>query len=127
MRRSSGSCDRCQPVDAGQRVAELARQHRARLRKLLVAQDLARDGFALDPLHDEAGAEFVLRPQHMQHPRRRHAGVMRELHQRRLGIEPGRAVGRRAIARRRAAQDRADVAVGMHDVERPGFLAGAAG
>ena len=27
------------------------------------------DGLALDPLHDEASAEVVLRPQHMQHAR----------------------------------------------------------
>ena len=40
--------------------AELPRQLRPRLRELLVAQNLARDGLALDPLHDEAGAEFVL-------------------------------------------------------------------
>ncbi len=45
----------------------------------------------------------------------------------RLGVQPGRARRRRAITRRRAAQDRADIAVGMHDIERPGLLAGAAG
>ena len=41
--------------------AELPRQYRPRLGKLLIAQNLARDGLALDPLHDEAGAELVLR------------------------------------------------------------------
>ena len=74
----------CRPI-----LAELPRQDRPRLGKLLIAQNLARDGLALDPLHDEAGAEFVLRLQHMHHPRRRQAGVMRELHQDGLGIEPG--------------------------------------
>src|SRR5229473_4729607 len=52
---------------------------------------------------------------------------MGELHQDRLRIEPGLARRRRAITYRRAAQDRADTAVGMHDIERPGLLAGAAG
>ena len=114
-------------MDAGGNLAKLPRQHRPRLGELRVAQDLARDGLALDPLHDEAGAEFVLRRKHMHHARRRQAGIVGELHQRRLGIEPGRPRGRRAIARRRAAQDRADIAIGMHDIERPGLLAGAAG
>jgi hypothetical protein len=80
-----------QAVDAGQNGAELTREFRPRLRKPFVAQNLARDGLALDPLHDEAGAEFVLLAEHMQHLRRRHAGVVGELHQDRLGIEPGRA------------------------------------
>ena len=114
-------------MDAGQHAAELARQHRPRLRKFLIAENLARDGLALDPLHDEAGAELVFGIEHMQHARRRQAGVMGELHQRCLGIEAGGARGRRAIARRRAAQDRADIAVWMDDIERPGLLAGAAG
>ena len=114
-------------MDAGRDLAELARQHRPRFRELLIAQDLAGDGFAFDPLHDEAGAKPIVRLQHMHHPRRWHAGIMRELHQVRFGIEPGGARGRRAIARRRAAQDRAEIAAGMHDIERPGLLAGAAG
>src|SRR6266852_6577565 len=63
----------------------------------------------------------------MHHAWRRQAGIVRELHQRSLGIEPGRPRRRRAIALWRAAQDRADIAVYMHDVERPGLLAGAAG
>src|ERR1700756_3969286 len=48
---------------------------------------------------------------------------MRKLHQPRLGIESGRPRRRRAITLRRAAQDRADMAVRTHDVERPGLLA----
>ena len=47
-------------MDAGRDLAELARQDRSRVSKLLVAKNLARDGFALDPRHDEAGAKFVL-------------------------------------------------------------------
>ena len=82
-------------------------------RELLIAQDLARDGLALDPLHDEAGAEIILRPQHMQHARRRHAGLESEPHQDRLVFEARRARRRGAIPLRRAAQDGADVAVGM--------------
>jgi len=116
-----------QAVNAGRDFSKLTRQDRPRLGKLLVAQDLARDGLALDALHDEAGAEIVLRFQHMHHLRRRQTGVMRELHQPRFGIEP-RSTGRRGtIALRRAAQDRAMRAAGMDDVERPGLLAGAAG
>ncbi len=76
-----------EPVDPGDDLAELTRQHRPRICKLFVAQDLARDGFALDTLHDEAGAELVFRPQDMHHARRRQAGVIGELHQRRLGVE----------------------------------------
>ena len=122
-----GQFRRRQAVDASDDFTELARQDRPRPGKLRVAQDLACDGFALNALHDEAGAEPVLRLQHMEHPRRRQAGIVCELHQRRLRIEPGRPRGRRAIARRGAAQDRAEDAVGMHDIERPGLLAGAAG
>ena len=113
-------------MDAGQNLAELAREFRARLRKLVVAQNLPGDGFAIDPLHDEAGAEFILRLKHMQHLRRRHAGLISALHQRRLDIQPGGALERDVI-RRRAAQDRADIARGVDDIERPGLLAGAAG
>src|ERR1700730_10949894 len=116
-----------QSVDPGQNLAELAREFWAGLRELLIAQNLARDGLALDPLHDEAGAEAVIWLQHMQHPRRRHAGFPSALHQDRLGIQPGRARGRCAVALWRAPQDRAEDTVGMHDIERPGFLAGAAG
>ena len=114
-------------MNPGDRAAELARQQRPRLGELLITQDLAGDGLAFDPLHDEANAEFVLRPQHVHHFGRRQAGIMRELHQHGFGIEPGRAAGRRAITLRRAAQDRADMAARVHDVERPGLLAGAAG
>src|SRR5262249_41564648 len=41
--------------------------------------------------------------------------------------ETGSAVRRSAIARRRAAQDGADIAAGVHDVKGPGLLARAAG
>jgi hypothetical protein len=116
-----------QAVYPGENLAELAREFRTGLRKLVVTQNLARDGFAVHSLHDEAGTEIVLRLQHMQHPRRRHAGVIGALHQHRLGIQPGRARRSSAVSLRRAAQDRADIACGMHDIERPGLLAGAAG
>ena len=43
------------------------------------------------------------------------------------GAAPARAAGRRAITLRRAAQNRADMAARVHNVERPGLLAGAAG
>src|SRR6185436_7671263 len=95
--------------------------------KLLIAKNLARDGLALDALHDEAATKIVFRCQHMHHPRRRQAGVMRELHQNSLGIEPCGPSRRRAKAGRRTAQDGTDSAIRMHDVERPGLLAGAAG
>ena len=114
-------------MNAGRDLAELACQHRPCRGELLVTQNLARDGFALDPRHDEAGAEIVFGLQHMHHFRRRQSRIMRELHQDGLGVEPGRAPGRGAIARRRAAQDRADIAARMQDIERPGLLAGAAG
>ncbi len=114
-------------MNAGNHLAELPRQHRPRLGKFLVAQNLARDGLALDAGHDEAGAKLVFRLEHMHHPRRRQAGVVRELHQRRFGIESGGAPRRGAIARRRAAQDRAGRAACVNDIERPGPLAGAAG
>src|SRR6266446_10324503 len=52
---------------------------------------------------------------------------MCKLHQHRLGIEPGGPRRCRTMARRRAAQDRAEDPVGMQDIERPGVLAGAAG
>src|SRR5207248_70971 len=114
-------------VNARHDLTELARQHRTRLGELFVAKNLARDGLALYPLHDEACAEFVLGFKHMEHARRRQAGVVRQLHQCGLGIESCGARRRRARARRRAAQDRADVACGMNDIEGPGLLAGAAG
>jgi hypothetical protein len=41
-------------VNAGDDLAKLARQHRPRFGELLIAQNLAGDGLALDPLHDEA-------------------------------------------------------------------------
>src|SRR5207248_5364006 len=116
-----------QAVNACDDLTKLTRQDRPRFGELLVAKKLARDGLALDALHDEAGAEFVRWFQHMHHPRRRQAGVMRELHQRRLGIEPGGPSWRRAVARRRAAQDGAGVSARVNDVERPGLLASAAG
>ena len=46
-------------MNPGRHLSELARQHRPRLGELRIAQNLAGDGLALDPLHDEAGAEFV--------------------------------------------------------------------
>ena len=82
-----------QSVDAGRDLAELARQQRTSFAELLVAQNFARDGFAFHALHDEAGAEPVVRLQHMQHARRRHAGVMGKLHQLSFGSEPGRPQG----------------------------------
>ncbi len=108
--RSFGQFRLTERVNAGRCAAKLARQQRPRLGKLLVAQNLAGDGLAFDPLHDEAGAEIVPRLQHMHHLRRRYARIMRELHQHGFGIEPGRTARRRAIARRRAAQDRAGIA-----------------
>src|ERR1700738_4332648 len=127
MRRSFGSSETAQSVYAGRDLAELTRQQRTGICELLVAQNFARNGLTFDPRHHESGAEIVLRLQYMQHTRRRHAGTTRKLHQPRLGIEPGRAPRCRAITLRRAAQDSADKAVGMLDVERPGLLAGAAG
>ena len=65
-------------------AAELPRQHRtrawrtahrARILRAMVSPSIR--------VHDEAGAEFVLRLQHMHHARRRQAGIMRQLHQRR--------------------------------------------
>src|SRR6185436_20874256 len=44
-----------------------------------------------------------------------------------LGVEACGPSRRRAIAGRRTAQDGADIAGRMHDVECPGLLAGAAG
>jgi hypothetical protein len=78
---------RRQAMDACNHPAQLPRQYRPRLGELFIAKNLARNGLALDTPHDEAGAEFVLRLEHMHHPRRRQAGVMRELHQNSLGIE----------------------------------------
>ena len=95
-----------QAMDAGQNVAELARQFRPRLRKLVVAQNLPGNGFAIDPLHDEAGAEFILRLKHMQHLRRRHAGLISALHQRRLDIQPGGALRGRCSPAARGAGSR---------------------
>src|SRR6478736_86496 len=113
-------------MNAGDDPAKLARQHRTRFCKLFIAQDFAGDGLALNPLHDESGAELVGRLQHMHHAWRRQAGIVRELHQHSLGIEPGGTPRRRAITWRRPAQDRADIAARVHDIERPGLLAGAA-
>src|SRR6478672_11395461 len=48
-----------QSMDAGRDLAELARQVRTSACELLVAQNFARDGFALNALHDEAGTEPV--------------------------------------------------------------------
>src|ERR1700756_437967 len=115
-----------QCVNTGRDPAELAREPRACLRELGIAQDLARDGLAFDPPHDEAGTEIVLGLKHMQPLRRRQARVMRELHQPRLGLESRRTRGRRAMAFWQPAQDRADIALRMHDIKRPGLLAGAA-
>src|SRR5262249_54464018 len=67
------------------------------------------------------------RLQHMQHFRRRQAGIMRKLHQPCLSVETRSARRRRAIALWRAAQDRTKAATRMHDLERPGLLAGATG
>src|SRR4029078_9642379 len=75
----------------------------------------------------EATTEIIFGLQHMHNARRRKTCVMRKLHQRRLGIEACGPPPRRAITRRRAAQDGAGAAAGMHDIKRPGFLAGAAG
>src|SRR5437763_9820574 len=107
-------------VNARHDLTELARQHRTRLGELFVAKNLARDGLALYPLHDEACAEFVLGFKHMEHARRRQAGVVRQLHQCGLGIETSSARRRHARARRRAAQDRAHVACGINRVAGAG-------
>lgn len=111
-----------QPVQAGEHAADLPRETRPRRRILIIAKNLAGDGFALDPLHDEAGAEIFVRRQHMHDARRRHARLIGKLHQLRFGAETGRPRRRGAIALRRAAQDRPDRPIGMLDVEAPGFL-----
>ena len=97
-------------VDARRRLAELARQHRARVRELVVAQDPARDRLALDPLHDVARADAVAGLEHVDDLRHRHAGGAGQDLELRLVLlvkrPPGRAPGeRRRITRaaRRAA------------------------
>jgi hypothetical protein len=52
---------------------------------------------------------------------------MGKLHQHSFRIQTCSAVRRSAVALRRTPQDRADIAAGMDDIERPGLLAGAAG
>jgi len=99
-------------MNAGDDAAELACQHRAAFANSSSRQNLRAMVSPSMRCHDEAGAEFVVRRQHMNDARRWQPGVMREPHQRGLGIEPGSPARRRAVSRRRASQDRADVAVG---------------
>ena len=93
--------------------AALARQFPPRIRKLPIAQNFARNGFALDPSHHKPGAELVLWPQHIKHFRRGNTCPICKLHQGRFGIQPGGAGRRGAITRRRATQDRADIEAGL--------------
>ena len=66
-------------VDAREDLAALPRELRAHRVEFLVAQDLARDGFARQPVHHIALADAVLRLQHIAHARRRDAGRARRL------------------------------------------------
>ena len=58
---SGGRSRELDGMDARQDLAELARDHRPRLRVGRIAQELARDRRAVDALHDEAFAQPILR------------------------------------------------------------------
>ena len=103
-------------VDGGQRAAGLAGQGLARRRPFLVAQDLARDGLALQALHHHpVGPELVALAER-DDCGHRHAGCRRGTEQRTLQARPA-LLGGAAV---HLQDERARPAAGGQEVEGAG-------
>jgi hypothetical protein len=103
-------------VETGEDLAALARQVRPSRGVGVVAQDLARDRLALDPVHHEAGAESVPGLEERPHGWHRHTGRPgRSQH-----LELGRPVGYPLVGGGIPPQhERQVLAVGGDGIERP--------
>jgi hypothetical protein len=111
-------------VDAGCLLARLSGESWASDRERVVSKDAARDGLAVDALHNEARSEIVTRLE--QEPDLGHgdAAGVRYLQQRELDAALGPT---RLLARITPQHERVTCAVGLHGVEGPRLPGRAAG
>jgi hypothetical protein len=115
-------------VNAGEDLAALVGESRAQVLELGQPVDAGTQGLAVEPLHDEARAEAVVRSQHVVDLRLGHSGLLRTAHQHGLDLDAGKALLLRGRdAARRAAHGEPALTVGDAYLDPVGLLAGASG